>query len=117
MDRAHSESALHGVEHLRKIILQLLTSLDGHDSPLGHDMQRVYMHLYRAVVDAQLSGNTHEMFDVIRVLEFERDTWQQLEQRWVRESAQRNSRLTDDTNAAPAIGSAHSIGLALCLEA
>ena len=116
MEVEQAESALHNFERLRRIILQLITSLEGRDGGPGQDIQRVYMYLYRAVIEAQLSGDKQEMSDVVRVLEVERETWQELAQRFVTESAERNSRQSERTDPAAVIGSAHSIGSSLCLE-
>ena len=72
-EEAQAEPAFQGLHRLRKVILQLLTSLEDHDGGLGHTFQRVYLLLYRTVTEAQLSGNTQKTRDIVRILEVEQD--------------------------------------------
>ncbi len=70
---------------LRKILTQLLTSLDQGEDEIGSNLQRVYIYLLQAVTLAQLSGDSDKLRDVIEILKVEQQTWQALSQRYVRQ--------------------------------
>ncbi len=116
-EEAQAEPAFQGLHRLRKVILQLLTSLEDHDGGLGHTFQRVYLLLYRTVTEAQLSGNTQKTRDIVRILEVERKTWQELTERFVTESAKRGSAQPECADPAATRRLATPTGSSLCLQA
>ena len=116
-EEAQAEPAFQGLHRLRKVILQLLTSLEDHDGGLGHTFQRVYLLLYRTVIEAQLSGNAQKTRDIVRVLEVERETWQELTERFVTESAERESAQPERSDPAATRRPATPTRSSLCLQA
>lgn len=79
------ESVFRALSSLRKIILQLLTCVEGEDCGLGRNIQSIYMYLFSTVTKAQLSGDARKISEVVKVLEVERETWKILTQRFVAE--------------------------------
>lgn len=68
--------ALQKLTRCRSIVSELLASVKVEDDDLTQRVAGVYLFLYRALTEAQLTREAKIVEDVIRVLEIERDTWQ-----------------------------------------
>jgi flagellar biosynthetic protein FliS len=73
--------------YLKKIILQLLMSLDRQDNALAGKIKGVYMYLFCTVVEAELTADIQKLCEVERILQIERETWQILTDRYLAEAA------------------------------
>lgn len=79
------DPAFRPLSSLRKIILELFTSVETDDCQLVANIQSLYLYLFRTVTEAQLAGDAQKIRDVVRILEIERETWRVLTQRFVSE--------------------------------
>ncbi len=77
----------HVLRSLKRIILQLLTSVDYGEHTLAEKIKSVYRYLFSRVVEAELTGDTQKLCEVEKVLHVERDTWQILTDRYLAEVA------------------------------
>ena len=77
----------HVLRSLKRIILQLLASVDHQGHPLAEKVKSIYMYLFSTVVEAELTGDTQKLCEVEKVLQFERETWQILTDRYLAEVA------------------------------
>jgi len=62
----------------RRLVTELLTSIDRERSPLAKKIVALYVYLFQALTEAQLKRDADKFNDVINVLEIERDTWREL---------------------------------------
>jgi flagellar secretion chaperone FliS len=63
----------------QKIVLELSTSLDHRAAPeLCQKLTALYTYIYRLLVDANMTRSTKNVDEAVRLLEFEKDTWQML---------------------------------------
>jgi flagellar biosynthetic protein FliS len=77
----------HALRLLRRILLQLLCSLDQDHEELAGKLKSVYRYLLCTVEEVQLTRDTQKLGDVERVLKIERETWQIITDRYLAEMA------------------------------
>src|SRR5262249_14833412 len=70
-DEAHTAFA-----HCREILAELIAGIRPDDSPLAKQVLGIYLFLFSAATEAELTKDGHRLQDIIRVLEEERTTWQ-----------------------------------------
>jgi flagellar biosynthetic protein FliS len=76
--------------YLKRILLQLLMSMEHENHAVARQIKSVYRFLLSTVVDAELTGDTQRICDVEKVLQVERETWQMLTNRYLAEVAGQN---------------------------
>jgi len=74
----HHEEMFEATVRCRRILTELLSSVDQGHSPLTKQVVALYVYLFQTLTEAQLKRNPDRYSDVIKVLEIERDTWRQL---------------------------------------
>ena len=63
----------------QKIVLELSTSLDHRAAPeLCKKLSGLYTYIYKLLVDANMTRAAKPVDEAVRLLEFEKDTWQML---------------------------------------
>jgi flagellin-specific chaperone FliS len=77
----------HRLHSLKRILLELLASIDREDQALVDKMKSVYLYLLSTVVEAERTGDAQCLADVEKVLHVERETWQILTDRYLGEMA------------------------------
>jgi len=76
--QAKDDQAHESVTQCRHIIAELVNGVRADDSELAAKVAAVYTYLYQTITEAQLQHRWENLSDVIRVLEVERETWQQV---------------------------------------
>jgi flagellar protein FliS len=71
-----SEEAHQALTHCREIMAELIAGIRPEDSPLAKQVLGIYLFLFSAATEAQLTKDSHRLQDIIRILEEERITWQ-----------------------------------------
>jgi flagellar biosynthetic protein FliS len=77
----------HRLHSLKRILLELLASIDHEDRALAERIKSVYLYLLCTVVEAERTGDAQCLADVEKVLHVERETWQILTDRYLAEAA------------------------------
>lgn len=73
------ETAYHGLMRAQKIVLELSDSLKHDVDPeLTSKMSALYMYIYKLLVDANVNHTSKEIEEAVKLLEYERETWQML---------------------------------------
>lgn len=73
------EAMYKGLVRAQKIIMELNTSLKHDESPeLCTRLGALYIYMYRRLVDANLEREVEPVREVLRLLDYERETWQML---------------------------------------
>lgn len=73
------EAAYHGLMRAQKIVLELSDSLKHDVDPeLTSKMSALYMYIYKLLVDANVNHTSNEIEEAVKLLEYERETWQML---------------------------------------
>lgn len=103
------ELAFNGLSSCKNILLELVTSMKVEIAPeLCAKMRALYMFMYSRLIDANLEKSPAIVDEVIKLLEYERETWVLVMQRLVEERAAGISHETatpiPDAPAAPAPG-------------
>lgn len=78
-NEGHQEEACEALIRAQGIITQILTGLN-HEAgaELTRKVASIYMFVFRALNEAQLSGDDAKLDECVRVLEVERETWRLL---------------------------------------
>jgi flagellar protein FliS len=77
--RSDWEGMYNGLVRAQKIVMELSTSLDHDEAPeLCSRMAALYTYIYRRLIDANLERDDAPVHESIRLLEYERETWQML---------------------------------------
>jgi flagellar protein FliS len=80
--RKDFEASYNGISQARNIVLELLTTVrDDHDPELAGRVKSVYTFLYVELVNGSMEKSVEKIDAVIKLLEFERDTWAMLMQK------------------------------------
>ena len=75
------EDSYNSLMRAQKIVLELSTSLNHQVAPdLCQQLAAIYMFIYRRLVDASLNRDKAAVDDAVRLLEYEKQTWQMLMQ-------------------------------------
>ncbi len=89
LDTGDLETAYNGLTRAQKIVLELSTSLDHKVAPeLCERLSALYTYIYRLLVDANMERQTGPIDEALKLLQYERDTWQMLIQKLAEESGQ-----------------------------
>ena len=75
----------------RDVLLELFSSLKTDHSGIANQTADVYLFLIRAITQAEADGDPVHVDQVIRVLEIERGTWQQVCEKYPRATAANDS--------------------------
>ncbi|HZN35320.1 MAG TPA: flagellar export chaperone FliS [Pirellulaceae bacterium] len=62
----------------RDIVVELLSGISPGDTPLVRQTLGIYAYLYSSLTELQQSRDAHELAGIIRVLEEEQQTWQEV---------------------------------------
>lgn len=102
------EASYNGISQCRNIVLELLTSIKPDPDPeLATRVRAVYTFLYSELINANLEKSTEKLDTVIRLLEYERETWALLMQKLAEERAAAKPAPTPE----PAVAAAGSLSL------
>lgn len=99
------ERAFEGTTKAQNILLELTNSLRHDQAPeLCERLAALYTYLYRSLVEASMTRDTAQIDEVVRLLRFERETWQMCLDKLAQEnrSAAEASGATMSAVAAPA---------------
>jgi flagellar protein FliS len=77
-DRDAQLEAWEALARCRDIVEELLQSVRADASPLAKQVADLYVFLFQSLCEAQLNRNRQKVADVLRVLETESQTWQQV---------------------------------------
>jgi flagellar protein FliS len=70
------EASFNGISQCRNIVLELLTTVRPEpDAELAERVKAVYTFMYTELVNASMEKNLKKLDSVIKLLEFERETW------------------------------------------
>ena len=73
------EASYNGISQSRDIVLELITSIKPeHDPELCERVKAVYTFMYSEMVAASMEKNIPKLDSVIKLLEYERETWSML---------------------------------------
>lgn len=76
------EESYHNLVRAQKIVLELSTSLKHSlDPDLCGKLSALYTYIYRLLVDANTQRTTKPVDEAVKLLEYERETWQMLMQK------------------------------------
>lgn len=82
------EAAYNALMRAQKIVLELSTSLNHGVAPeLCGKLSALYTFIYKRLVDANLHRDREAVLESIRLLEYEKETWQMLMKRLTEEGA------------------------------
>ncbi len=74
-----NEAAYHGLMRAQKIVLELSSSLNHNVEPeLTEKLSALYTYIYKLLVDANVHHTLSEIEEAVKLLEYERETWQML---------------------------------------
>lgn len=77
-DEHQPEQALEALIRCRDIISELIAGIRQGESPLAQRVLGLYLFLFQALTESQLSRDPSKLAIVRRILTAERDTWQQV---------------------------------------
>jgi flagellar secretion chaperone FliS len=96
------EQSYLGITQCRDIVLELLTTIRPEPNPkLAERVKAVYAFLYTTLVEASMERSIVKLDQVIKLLEYERETWVLLMQQLVVERAAQKQSGAPETVAAP----------------
>lgn len=82
------EASYNGITQCRDIVLELLTTIKPEFDPeLAERVKAIYAFLYTRLVEASMEKSTAKLDEVIKLLEYERETWSLLMQKLAEERA------------------------------
>ena len=93
-EQGQEEAAGDALTHSLEIVGELLAGVSSGGHELSRRLAGVYLYLFHTLTAAQLERDEAKLADVIRVLEVERETWQQVCERFGSQQTQ-----TDDSFA------------------
>ena len=103
--RKDYEAAHNGLSQCRNIILELITTIRADADPeLCARVRSLYTFLFSELVEASFEKNLGRIDEVVRLLQYERETWALLMSKLTAERAAQRS----PTAEAPAVESAHA---------
>jgi len=99
LDKKQIENSYNCLMRAQKIVLELSTSLKHEVDPeLCAKLSGLYTYIYKLLVEANLNHTTKQVEEALKLLEYEKETWQLLMKKLVQGEAER----TDDNNVASA---------------
>ncbi|MCX5659877.1 MAG: flagellar export chaperone FliS [Planctomycetota bacterium] len=82
MEAQDFEQSYNGLMRAQKIVLELSTSLNHTIAPdLCDKLSALYTYIYRRLVDANLKRETAPIDEAVKLLDYEKQTWQLLMQK------------------------------------
>lgn len=79
LEEKNFEGSYNCLMRAQKIVLELSTSLNHRVAPeLCKKLSALYTYIYRLLVDANMTRSGKAIDQAVRLLEFEKDTWQML---------------------------------------
>lgn len=79
LEEKNYEVSYNGLMRAQKIVLELSTSLNHQVAPeLCDKLSALYTYIYKLLVEANMSRQTKQVDEAIKLLEYERATWQML---------------------------------------
>lgn len=79
LDKKDFEESYNNLMRAQKIVLELSTSLNHDADPqLCQRLSALYTYVYRLLVDANMKRETTIVDEAIKLIEYERETWQML---------------------------------------
>ncbi|QDU33303.1 Flagellar protein FliS [Poriferisphaera corsica] len=79
IDEKDFDTSYHSIMKAEKIILELSSSLNHDVNPdVTEKMVALYNYMYRRLIDANMSRDLETIDEVIKLLQYERETWQML---------------------------------------
>lgn len=79
LDAQNLEESYTCLMRAQKIVLELSTSLDHRAAPeLCQKLSALYTYIYRLLINANVTRSAKPVDEAVRLLEFEKDTWQML---------------------------------------
>jgi len=97
------EEAFDATLRCRRIVTELLTSVDPDYSSLTKQIVALYVYLFQMLTEAQLKRSPQKFHDVVKVLEIERETWRQLCERMPLAPIETKAAAKEIRSSAPAI--------------
>ncbi len=76
MRRGDSVAATEPLVRMLDIVGEMLAGVRGNKSKLNQQIADFYVYLFRTVSEAKVNDDAAKLADVLRLLEFERETWQ-----------------------------------------
>ena len=77
-EQERKDEALESLIRCRAIVTELIAGIRAGSSPLADKVLSLYLFLFQELTETQFSGDPDKLSGVIRVLEEERTTWQEL---------------------------------------
>ena len=82
------EQSFMGISQCRAIVLELLTTVRPEPDPeLAQRVRAIYTFMYTKLVEASMERNVTKLDQVVKLLEYERETWVLLMQQLAKERA------------------------------
>lgn len=82
LENSEREAAYHSLMKAQKIVLELSTSLNHDVDPdLCSKLSALYTYIYRRLVDANIQQDQNAVQEAVKLLEYEKNTWQMLLER------------------------------------
>ena len=79
LEKKNYEASYNNLMRAQKIVLELSTSLNHDADPqLCQRLSALYTYVYRLLVDANMKRETAIVDEAIKLIEYERETWQML---------------------------------------
>lgn len=77
-EQENNEQALETIIRARSIVSELIASIRIDETELTRKVASIYLFVFRHLTEGQLRRDDHLVTEAIRVLEAERETWQQV---------------------------------------
>ena len=80
--RGDREAGLESLIRCREAIGELIAGIQADSSPLARQVAEIYLFLFTALTQAQLTQDQSQLESTIRILEEERETWRAVCEKW-----------------------------------
>lgn len=95
LEKKSYEESYNNLMRAQKIVLELSTSLNHNADPqLCQRLSALYTYVYRLLVDANMKRETPIVDEAIKLIEYERETWQMLMKKIAGEGKPSNTSIT-----------------------
>lgn len=106
MEQSDFETSYNNLIRAQKIVLELSTSLKHDVDPqLCEKLAALYTYIYRKLVDANMNRTVAEIDEALKLLDYERQTWQMLMQKLAQEEGKPGGEAPSDGARQTAISS------------
>ena len=100
-ENGRDREAVDACRRCRDVLLELVSSLKTNRFEVADQIADVYLFLIRAITQAEADGDPVHLDQVVRVLEIERGTWQQVCEKYPRATAANDIREVTSTGLQP----------------